>query len=242
MFPSPFKPVVAVVGNKKSGKTTTVEILTRGLSYRGYRVATVKHIPKSNFTIDREGTDTWRFARAGSSIVVSIAPEEAAIIKRVSTDDYDLTRILMECGEDSDVIILEGFRSLVERDPHVLKIIAVKEVEEIHGASKRFSPILAYVGSMPMEEVAPSIKYLNIMGEAEKMVNLVHERVEAIRSRLGPPQGVKVLIDGRSLPCARFVQKIIGKTVLAMISTLKGTKIRGDEKVQIIIRSGKQPD
>ena len=242
MFFSSFKPLLAVVGSKKSGKTLTVEILTGGLSAIGYRVATVKHIPKRNFTIDREGKDTWRYARAGASIVVSVAPDEFAIIKLVNTENYDLTRILMECGEDIDIIILEGFKGLVERDPHVLKIIAVKEVEEIHGASKRFSPVLAYVGAIPTGEVSPSTNYINIMDEGEKIVNLVHERVEAIRSKSKPSEGVQVLIDGRSLPCARFVQEILGKTVLAMISTLKGTNIRGDERVQIIIKSAKQPN
>ena len=241
MFLSSLKLVVAVVGSKESGKTMTIEILTRGLSRRGYRVATVKHIPKRNFTIDREGTDTWRHARAGASIVVSVAPEELAAIKRVNTENYDLTRILRECGEEVDIIILEGFKGLVERDIHVLKIIAVKEVKEIHEMSKRFSPVLAYVGSIPAGEVPSSINYVNMTEDRGNIVNLVDGKVEAIESRLKPSKGVQVLIDGRSLPCARFVQEILKKTVLAMVSTLKGTDIRGDEKVQIIIESAGSP-
>ncbi|MFQ6094517.1 MAG: molybdopterin-guanine dinucleotide biosynthesis protein B [Candidatus Bathyarchaeia archaeon] len=241
MFLSSFKPVIAVVGNKNSGKTMTIEMLTRELSRRGYRVATVKHIPKHNFTIDREGTDTWRHAKAGARVVVSVAPEEMAIIKRVNTENYDLTRILMECGEDIDIIILEGFRRLVARNPQVLKVIAVKDIEEIEEASKRFSPVLAYVGSIPTEEIAPSINYINIAEATKKIVDIVHERVETLTRSLKPSEEVKVLIDGRSLPCARFVREILRKTVLAMISTLKGTNISGDEKVHIIIESTKRP-
>ena len=56
--------VIAVVGSKASGKTTTIEILTKELSRKGYKIAAVKHIPEKNFTIDKKGKDTWRFAKA----------------------------------------------------------------------------------------------------------------------------------------------------------------------------------
>ena len=243
MFVSPFRPFVAVVGSKKSGKTLTIEILVRGLSLRGYRVATVKHIPKHDFTIDRPGTDTWRHAKAGANAVVSVSPEELAVIRRTDTENYDLARILMECGEDIDIIILEGFKRLVERNKHVMKIIAVKDATEIADASSRFSPTLAYVGLIPRgEEVDPSFEYINIIDEGEKLVSLVLQWAEAMRNRLKPSEGLTVLIEGKSLPCAGFVQRIIKKTVLAMVSTLKGTSIRGDEEVQIVIRSNKQSD
>ncbi|MCK4482606.1 molybdopterin-guanine dinucleotide biosynthesis protein MobB, partial [Candidatus Bathyarchaeota archaeon] len=65
--------VIAVVGSKSSGKTTIIEILTKELTKRDYKVAAVKHIPESNFTIDREGKDTWRFAQSGAKTIVSVA-------------------------------------------------------------------------------------------------------------------------------------------------------------------------
>ena len=234
------KPVLAVVGTKNSGKTMTVEILTRKLSQRGYRIATVKHIPKHGFSIDREGTDTWRHMQAGASIVISVAPEELTVIKRIDTENYDLARILMECGEDVDVIILEGFKSLVEKVPYVLKIIAVKKVEEIHDASKRFSPILAYVGLISPKEVPPSFNYINILEEKEKIIDLVYEKVKTVTSKSKPSAEMKVIIDGKNLPCGKFVQEILRKTVLAMVSTLKGTNIKGNERVQIIIKSSEE--
>jgi len=63
--------VIGVVGGKKSGKTTTIEILTRGLTKRGYTVAVAKHISETNFTLDTEGKDTWRFVQAGAKTVVA---------------------------------------------------------------------------------------------------------------------------------------------------------------------------
>lgn len=42
-----------------------------------------------------------------------------------------------------------------------------------------------------------------------------------------------VKINGRKLLMHPFVQRIIRKTVLAMLSTLKGVEIKGDETVEI---------
>ncbi len=44
--------VIAVVGRKKSGKTTTIENLVRELTKRGLNIAVIKHISKPDFTID----------------------------------------------------------------------------------------------------------------------------------------------------------------------------------------------
>lgn len=45
-----------------------------------------------------------------------------------------------------------------------------------------------------------------------------------------------VRIDGKNLALHPFVQRIIRKTLLAMLSTLKGTEIRGDESVEIDVK------
>ena len=62
--------IIAVVGSKKSGKTTTIEALTRELVKRGFKVAAVKHVSEPDFTMDTKGKDTWRFAQAGARIVI----------------------------------------------------------------------------------------------------------------------------------------------------------------------------
>ena len=63
--------IIAVVGGRKSGKTTAVEVLVEGLVEHGYKVATVKHVSQKNFTMDTEGKDTWRHAKAGASITAT---------------------------------------------------------------------------------------------------------------------------------------------------------------------------
>ncbi len=58
-------PIVSVVGKSKSGKTTLIEKLIQELKSRGYRVATIKHIPQG-VSFDEPGKDSWRHLQAGS--------------------------------------------------------------------------------------------------------------------------------------------------------------------------------
>jgi molybdopterin-guanine dinucleotide biosynthesis protein B len=76
--------ILAVVGTKKAGKTTTIEALIRELSKRGYRVAAIKHIPDPDFSVDTPGKDTWRYAQAGARTIVSVAEKEIATIEKTS--------------------------------------------------------------------------------------------------------------------------------------------------------------
>ena len=45
-----------------------------------------------------------------------------------------------------------------------------------------------------------------------------------------------VKIEDKNLPMLPFVQRIIRKTVLSMLSTLKGVEIHGDESVEINVK------
>jgi len=47
---------------------------------------------------------------------------------------------------------------------------------------------------------------------------------------------IVVKIDGKILSLTPFVQNILRKTVLTMISTLRDTEIQGDENVEINIK------
>jgi len=168
--------VIAVVGSKSSGKTTTIEILTKELTKRGYKVAAVKHIPEPNFTIDKEGKDTWRFAQSGAKTIVSVASDEIAIIKKMQTSDFSLEEILQKC-QNNDVIFLEGFRKLVGENPNMPKIVTVKSVEEALEASKTLKPILAFTGLYSIETLNLNIPYINVLENREKIADMVEENV-----------------------------------------------------------------
>jgi molybdopterin-guanine dinucleotide biosynthesis protein B len=169
------KPVViAVVGGKKSGKTTAIEILTKELTIRGYRVAAVKHIPESNFTIDKEGKDTWRYAQSGAMIVIGVSADEIATMEKVRAKTISLEDILQRC-KGSDIVFLEGFRKSVSRNRSICKIVIAKSLEDFEEASVTFDPILAFIGPYSPKKSDLRVPYVDIFKNAEKIADLVEK-------------------------------------------------------------------
>jgi len=171
--------IVAVVGNRKSGKTTAIETMIQGLTKRGRKVAAIKHIPEEDFTMDTEQKDTWRYTKSGAQTVASVAPHEIAIVKKVDTTKFSLNQIIRICEKNFDLLILEGFRKLVEKKPTVQKIIAARTMKEVLDASRNYKPILAFVGPLPSQATKLKIPYINPFKDPEKLVNLMNEKLEA---------------------------------------------------------------
>ncbi len=166
--------VIAVVGSKSSGKTTTIEVLTRELTKRSYKVAAVKHIPEPDFTMDREGKDTWRFARSGAKTIISVASREIAIIQKVDAQGFSLEEILQKC-KGNDLVFLEGFRRFVGKNQNIPKIVAVKSTGEALETSKNFEPILAFTGPFPTETLNLKVPYISVLENSEKLADLVEK-------------------------------------------------------------------
>jgi molybdopterin-guanine dinucleotide biosynthesis protein B len=167
---------IAVVGGKKSGKTTTIEILTRELTRRGYKIAAVKHIPEPNFTIDREGKDTWRYAQAGAKTVVGVSADEMATIEKKGSANVSMKDILRRCADD-DVVFLEGFRDLVARNKTIYKIVVVKSAKEGEEDLEIFDPILAFTGPCEFKSGEKRIPYVDLKKNPEKLADLVEKIV-----------------------------------------------------------------
>jgi molybdopterin-guanine dinucleotide biosynthesis protein B len=167
-------PIIAVIGNKNSGKTTVIEILTRELTKRGYKVAAVKHIPKRDFTIDVEGRDTWRFATAGAKTIVAISPMEITFIEKKDTSKLALEDIAGRCQE-SDLILIEGFRELVKDDIRVPKIVTVKTVDEAFKALKTFKRVIALAGFGSINETSLDVPYFNILKDGDRLSGFIEE-------------------------------------------------------------------
>ena len=229
--------IVAVVGSSNSGKTTTVETLIRGLTKRGYTVASAKHIPEPEFTIDTEGKDTWRHIKAGASAVLSVAPNELTAIKKVDTTNYSLEQVIAEFPDEVDIIILEGFKGLVGQNASVPKLVTAKNVNEITAALERYKNILAFVTPIPDGKVETEIPCVDALKEPEKLVDLVNNKVAVLVERKRKrEEKITIQIDEKFLPLGDFVQDLIRNAVLAMVSSLKGVKIKGEEKVSIVIK------
>jgi len=101
-------PIISIVGESKSGKTTLIEKLISELKSRGYRVATVKH-SVHNLNFDKSGKDSWRHIHAGSAATVLVSRKQLVMIKPISSEP-DFKEIADILGDDYDIILAEGFK------------------------------------------------------------------------------------------------------------------------------------
>lgn len=171
--------VVGVVGGKKSGKTTTIEILIRELSRRGYRIAVAKHVSESNFTIDTEGKDTWRYAQSGAKMVVAASAGEIATIEKTRTH-LSMKEILQRC-KGSDIVFLEGFKKLVAEDKSIHKIVVAESAKDIEEAIEVFRPILAFTGPYSPGKANMKIPYIDVLKHGKEIADIVEK---AVRKKL----------------------------------------------------------
>jgi molybdopterin-guanine dinucleotide biosynthesis protein B len=101
--------VIGICGFHKSGKTTLIVKLLARLKEAGYRIATIKNIPKP-FSIDTEGKDTWKHGVAGARVVVAASPNETAFIFKRGMPLDEIAEIL-NAVEHPDVILVEGHKA-----------------------------------------------------------------------------------------------------------------------------------
>lgn len=177
--------VIAVIGTSGSGKTTTIEYLTSRLSKEGFKIGSIKHIHHEDFSMDTEGTDTWRHAHAGASVTVAIAPKEMVIIKKTDSGLHDLDRTikLLNNMEEPDVIFIEGFHSLVAKREDTPKIIVAKNLEDLNRTLEGTSPpILAVTGSIVKEKLKVSgieVPIIDLNKDGDLLLKLVKDQIGA---------------------------------------------------------------
>lgn len=98
-------PLLALSGYSGSGKTTFLERLIPVLKSGGLRVAVIKHDGHA-FEIDHEGTDSYRFAKAGADAVLLCSAEKTAFVEQQGSSlEAAVSRI-----QGVDLILIEGWK------------------------------------------------------------------------------------------------------------------------------------
>jgi molybdopterin-guanine dinucleotide biosynthesis adapter protein len=184
--------VIAAVGTSKSGKTTTLEFLISHLSAEGYKIGAIKHIHREGFTIDREGTNTWRYAQAGSKVIVAISHDEIAVIKKTNAAFKDLDQVIESLEREGlDIVFIEGFRTLISKRADIPKIVtATDEANLKQTLESAVEPILAVTGVISVAK--PKIEWLrvpvlNLTTDGDQLLNLVKKYFEK-KSSQGKPE------------------------------------------------------
>ncbi len=256
---------IAVVSPESgSGKTTTVVQLVRELKRRGYRVATLKHIPR-DFSIDTPGKDTWKHAEAGAEAVVALSEGEAAFILKRPLSPEEAAKALSCLGE-YDFLVVEGFRNA-----RLPKLVAAKDWST---AEKLIDELtLAVTGVVASQELPASpVPVVNAIEEPGRLAELVlgeEAEVKQVLSRLpglncgdcgsescremaeriakgersvedcvvlSAGRRVSIRISGREVPMGSFVQGFVRNVVLGMVRSLKKAEAEKGDVIEIRVR------
>ena len=102
-------PIISFVGNSNSGKTMLLEKVIRELKSRSCRVAVIKH-SHHDFQMDRPGKDSWRFAQAGSDIVVLSSSNKVAFVEHLDTE-LTLDEVSALFRDKVDIVLTEGYKN-----------------------------------------------------------------------------------------------------------------------------------
>ncbi|MDT8781648.1 MAG: molybdopterin-guanine dinucleotide biosynthesis protein B [Candidatus Bathyarchaeota archaeon] len=179
--------VIAAIGTSGSGKTTTLEYLISQLSTEGYKIGTIKHIHFANFTIDKEGTNTWRHAKAGSKVVVAFSPDEVAVIRKKQIPTDQIGKIINFLKDDDlDIIFIEGLHDTMSKNQQIPKIITAKDETDLEQALKKaVAPVLAITGvvaTITNKKIEQNIPLIKIPSEGDKLLKIVTSLLKSQQS------------------------------------------------------------
>lgn len=102
--------IFCVSGIKNSGKTYLIIKLINEFIKDGFRVGVIKH-DGHDFEIDREGTDTYRFAAAGAASTAIYSDYKSCIIHYRTKENTAALAESIAALSDLDVIIIEGLKN-----------------------------------------------------------------------------------------------------------------------------------
>lgn len=198
-------PVVSIVGKSGAGKTVLIERLISEFKRRGYRIAAVKHSPRS-IDVDKPGKDSWTFAQAGSDAVVVSSPDKLVLIKSVDRDPT-IEEILHIVGGEFDLVLVEGFRK--GKAPKIE--VHRRELGEDLLCST--GELAAIVTDGSFDTDVPQFP----LTDTQAIADFIEENFI-----LETEGDTFLFVNGKQVFMKPFVKDIIAKVLVAMVSTLKG--------------------
>lgn len=215
-------PIVSIIGKSKTGKTTLIEKLIGELKSRGYRVATIKHVP-GRLAIDEPEKDSWRHTQAGSEAAVISSPDKVALIKPVA-HRLTLEEIAPLLGEDYDIILTEGFKQGSAPKIEVHR----KEVGPPLSAIKK---LMAIVTDEPLETKTRQFSTEDVKSLADLLEKgFIKPQTER----------TSLYVNNTPISLSTFPKQIISNAVLGMVSSLKG--VREVSSLQLLLRKKTKQD
>lgn len=233
--------ILGVAGTKNTGKTTLVTLIVSELVKRGYQVGTIKH---THHDLDLEGKDTWKHRKAGAELVVGSGDSTTTFI---SNGKMDLEKILknITCLKELDYVVIEGFKmasypklstTMAVKDEYTIKNVDVFNLKE-----KDISPLVDLVEERTYGLISNTncgeCGYQSCLDMAQAIIK---GEIAEDKCKMKKFQEVELFIEDKNIPLNPFVQDILRKGILGMLSTLKTDNNEIQGKVELLIRNEPQ--
>lgn len=209
-------PIISVVGHSDVGKTAFLERLVPEIRARGYRVGVVKH-SLHGVQLDPPGTDSRRLTDAGGDPVVLTSEGRVWVTRTCATDTTPQAIVDMHMN-DVDIVLTEGYK----RGPHP-KIEVWRQDSGDHPVCEDWE-LVARVGDPWPSSAVPHFG----LADASGVAALLEERF--LRQR---KEGLSISVNGVSVAAEGFAQHIVARTLLGILSALKGVS---SEPTDVVIR------
>ncbi len=163
--------IVAVVGIRQSGKTSTVTELTAAMRRRGLRVGTCKTVFCPTFTIDKPTSNTGRHRRAGAELVCARAKGETTFLY---PEQLPLSRVAAQY-DGCDYLLLEG-----DYFAPVARLVAAHGAED--ALARQNALTVAFVGRVSnREDVMLPLPKFNALTDADALIDYLEAHVQDVR-------------------------------------------------------------
>jgi len=215
-------PIVCIVGRSDSGQTTLIEKIIGELLARGFRVGTIKH-DTHGFDIDHEGKDSYRLFHAGSEATAILSPQKTALVRR-EREEMSLRAVASSFMPGYDIILAEGFK---RQDRPKIEIVRSAVGSDPLCAPKGEGLVALVTDTdIPGYDV-PRFGLDDVAGVCDFLAETFMKRTDVA------DVWASLVVNGKRIPMKGFVQDLVARTVLGMVSALKGADAPVDVELRV---------
>jgi molybdopterin-guanine dinucleotide biosynthesis protein B len=197
-------PIVAFVGRSESGKTTYIERLLPELKRRGYRVATVKHVPQ-HYHAQVPARDTERHLAAGADATIAATPDALILTKSYKSEE-PLEEAGRLFGDEYDIILAEGFKTSGAPKIEVWRV----------GAGEPLDGLTSKVAVVTDDDYPSGGVRIFRLDDIGTMADFIEKSyIEPQRTR------ISLHINGHKVVLSAFPREFVSNVVNALIASLK---------------------
>ncbi len=235
---------VAVVGYKKSGKTTLIREILKNLKKRDFKgkITVLKHSSSPLYLED--GKDTSYFYD-DSDEIIGVFGDSTIVIKKVKESINDIIKSL-----SSDIFIVEGFKSL-KILPRIIAIKDKSDIDELkNGLEIGYFSLNKDVDSWHLSDIDEVVDTILSRGFLLPNINCgkCHERtcydfgkmlISGKRkiydcSYIKSDEPLELTVNGEEIILNKFTALALKNTISGFISTLKGVP-KGEVEIKFKI-------